>query len=222
MTRVLLLLFLATGAHARELRILFVGNSLTYFNDMPRMVERLGRVRTESVAFPDYSLEDHLRDPRTREALAKKWDVVVLQQGPSAMVSSRQQLLRDVRAFADRTRAKIALLTVWPSRARSGDFDRVIESYRLAAEAVGGVVIPAGVAWKQVLEQRPDIALYSEDGFHPSKTGSYLMALTVYRTLVGPLPSARDDAQRYLVSVVAGIAAAPRATLPPPREDRAH
>src|SRR6266851_5488241 len=45
-------------------RVLFIGNSLTYANSMPAMVEGIARsigeaIHCETVAFSDYSLEDH-------------------------------------------------------------------------------------------------------------------------------------------------------------------
>lgn len=186
----------AAAPRTPVLRVLFVGNSLTYENDLPGMVKRLAemngqRVETAVAAYPNYSLEDHLQDRRTLAVLREKpWDVVVLQQGPSALESSRQQLLRDTRAFAQLLRgvrkpARIALLMVWPSRARSGDSLRVAESYRLAAEAIGGVLIPAGEAWRK---SHTGVELYGADGFHPSEAGTYLVALSVYRALFGVAP----------------------------------
>jgi hypothetical protein len=184
---------------APALRILFVGNSLTYTNQMPEMVKRLAAdggqaVEVSMVAFPDFSLEDHLHDRRTLTALDRQWDVVILQQGPSALESSRRALLRDAQSLARLTRKKgnprIALLMVWPARSRSMDFERVVESYRLAGDAVGGTVIPAGATWQKVLREHAGIPLYSADGFHPSPAGSYLTALAVYRTVIGPFPEA--------------------------------
>lgn len=175
------------------LRILFIGNSLTYTNDLPRMVQQMagGEVQVAMVAFPDYALEDHLRDERTLAALDREaWDFIVVQQGPSAMESSRAALLRDAQALARRTKGKsrLAFLMVWPSAARARDFPRVAESYRLAAEATGGVFIPAGLAWQESMRKRPDIVLYAADGFHPAPAGSRLAAIEVVRALTGKEP----------------------------------
>jgi hypothetical protein len=79
---------------------------------------------------------------------------------------------------------------VWPSARRIADFPRVEESYRLAAQAVDGTFVPSGVNWRRALAHDPTIALYGPDGYHPSAAGSWLSAMTLYRTLAGPLPSA--------------------------------
>ncbi len=88
----------------------------------------------ESVAKPDYSLEDHWNEREARRAIARGWDLVVLQQGPSALPESRVLLVEFARRFdveIRKTGARTALYMVWPSRARRADFDRVSESYAI-------------------------------------------------------------------------------------------
>ncbi|MBK5259070.1 MAG: SGNH/GDSL hydrolase family protein [Thermoanaerobaculia bacterium] len=189
----LALLMTSANLHAESLRILFVGNSLTYSNDMPAIVKALGKadgrmIDVSVAAYPNFSLEDHLADGRALKMLRKsKWDFVVMQQGPSAMPDSRELLIRDAVRMANAIRksgATPVMLTVWPSMARAGDFDRVIESYRLAAEASGSLLVPAGESWKRTLERDPAAGLYRADGFHPSEAGSKLVAGVLYRALL--------------------------------------
>src|SRR5438309_4049155 len=67
--------------------ILFIGNSLTYQNDLPGMVEGLAeaagqKLPSAQVAFGGYSLADHLQQGDALRAIARGgWRVVVLQQG---------------------------------------------------------------------------------------------------------------------------------------------
>ncbi len=180
-------------------RILFVGNSLTYENDLPGMVCLLARsagrsVVCESVALPDYGLEQHWQSGGARKAIAGgRWDVVVLQQGPSALPESRRVLVDYTRRFdtdIKKAGAKTALYMVWPSRQRRGDVEAVSQSYRAAARSVGGLLLPVGDAWRSASAVAPDLPLYSADGFHPSGVGTYLAALVVYRGLFGvPAPA---------------------------------
>ncbi len=150
----------------------------------------------------NFSLEDHWNQGNARAAIAKGgWSVVVLQQGPSALPESRV-LLRDyVKRFAAEARktgARTALYMVWPSKARTRDFDDVSESYTLAARDVDGILLPAGDAWREAWRRDPSLALYADDGFHPSPLGSYVAALTVWRGLSAQpalgLPGPRDVA----------------------------
>lgn len=175
-------------------RVLFIGNSLTYENDLPRMVQALSRaggheVVVAMVARPDYGLEQHWSGS---EALARiadgNWDVVVLQQGPSSLDASRENLRLWTARFARRIRdagAEPALYMVWPAASRHGDFPRVSESYRLAAGDVDGILLPAGDAWLEAWRLDPEVQLYGPDGFHPSQAGTYLAALTIVGRLYG-------------------------------------
>ena len=195
-------------AESATLRILLIGNSLTAANNLPAIVEALGRakdgqtVEATAVTANNFSLEDHWNQGNARAAIAKGgWSVVVLQQGPSALPESRV-LLRDyVRRFAAEARkngARTALYMVWPAKARTRDFDDVSESYTLAARDVDGILLPAGDAWREAWRRDPSLALYADDGFHPSPLGSYLAALAVWRGLSAQpalgLPGPRDVA----------------------------
>lgn len=180
-------------------RILFIGNSLTYQNDLPGMVCQLGRAagRTlacESVARPDYGLEEHWQSGEARAAIARGgWDVVVLQQGPSALPESRRLLIDYTRRFdaeIKKAGARTALYMVWPSRQRRGDAEGVSQSYRVAAKAVDATLLPVGDAWRDAWATDRDLPLYATDNFHPSGVGTYLAALVVYRHLIGePAPA---------------------------------
>ena len=140
----------------------------------------------ESVAKPDYSLEDHWNERDARQAIARGWDVVVLQQGPSALSESRVLLVDYTKRFdaeIRRTGARTALYMVWPSRTRRGDFPGVSQSYTAAAKAVGGLLLPAGDAWRAAWSIDPDLALYGPDGLHPTTMGTYLASLVIYRQI---------------------------------------
>jgi hypothetical protein len=176
--------------------VLFVGNSLTYANELPEMVRALAlasgkTLRIGMVANPDWSLEDHWNGGAARSVVRRGWEVVVLQQGPSSLPESRELLIDYTRRFAGEIRAAgatPALYAVWPSRSRLGDFDRASESYRLAAEDVDGMLFPAGEAWRAGWREDPGLPLYAADGLHPSVAGTYAAALVIYARLLGRSP----------------------------------
>ena len=189
------------GAQAptvRPLRVLCIGNSLTASNNLPDIVMRLamadGRPQPlmRMVAVGGYSLEDHWNQGEAQRAIAEgPWDFVVLQQGPSALVESRQLLVAYARRFGDaikKANARPAMYMVWPSENRRADFGGVSESYRAAAKAIGAVVLGAGEAWSLILQRQRGLALYSSDGLHPTFAGSYLAALVIYQGLYERTP----------------------------------
>jgi hypothetical protein len=180
-------------------RILFIGNSLTYVNDLPGIVRALahssGRrgVVVEDVAFPGFSLDDHRQAGDAERAIARgRWDVVVLQQGPSALPESRVQLIAATRHFAAaiaKGGGRTALYSVWPAESRRFDFQRASESYRLAAAEVDGIFLPVADAWLAAWRRDSTLALYSPDGLHPTRAGSYLAALVVAGALFDRAPA---------------------------------
>ena len=185
------------GPGEDDLAILFIGNSLTYWNDMPDILERLledadiGPVYVDMQAFANWGLTDHWEDIRTRNLIESGgWDVVALQQGPSA-TEGRPSLLQYSALFAaeiEAAGARTALYMVWPAEDRSFDFDGVSDSYRTAAEQVDGLLYPAGEAWRAAWVRDPTLELYGPDRFHPSLLGSYLVALVIYEQLSGKDP----------------------------------
>jgi hypothetical protein len=185
---------LLSAEEPQRLRVLFIGNSLTYANDLPAMVARIGSLDGKAVQFrvlarADASLEDHLASRELREMLSERWDWIVLQQGPSSLPESRTALRRDAKKIASlaRSPARIALLMVWPPRSRSRAWDQVSASYRLASEDVDGVLIPAGEQLRAVIDSDPSMPLLSADGFHPSVAGTYLAALATWHALTNHL-----------------------------------
>jgi hypothetical protein len=58
----------------------------------------------------------------------------------------------------------------------------------MAAERVGGLLLPAGDAWQEAWAADSALQLYGPDGFHPSPMGSYLAALVVAGQLTGRSP----------------------------------
>jgi len=167
-------------------------------NDLPAMVQRLGRsdpgrtVTVASVAFPDFALEDHWNQGDALKAIdAGPWDFVVLQQGPSALPDSRTNLIEWTGRFAEEIRrvgARPAVYMVWPELSRENVWSDVTESYRAAAAAVDGLLLPAGEALRSARAADPALALFGGDGFHPTVTGTYGAALVIYARLADVSP----------------------------------
>lgn len=169
-------------------RVLFIGNSLTYTNDMPRMVKHLADATGKSFAYgvvaqPNFSLEEHWATGIASVILAQAADIVVMQQGPSSVPANQAHLKYWTEQMALPIRASggtPALLMVWPATDRLFAFDAVRDSYYHAAAAVDGLFLAAGEAWRAAWARDPQIPTYSSDGFHPSAIGSMAVALTVY------------------------------------------
>jgi hypothetical protein len=176
-------------------RVLFIGNSLTYSNDLPGTVARLGAmadvtIAVASVALPNFAVIDHATGMSNAVEMLQQgdWDYVVLQQGPTTTQIGRDTLILAVRQLDPMIRragGRPALLMIWPPAGNPDAFDAVRQSYQQAADAVGGLFLPGGEAWRTVLVANPELPLYGPDGFHPGEVGTYLTALVVYEGITG-------------------------------------
>lgn len=187
-----------------SLKVLFIGNSLTYSNDLPRTIAQLAlsaglpQCYCYQIAHANFALEDHYDWREAVNALEdESWDFVVMQQGPSALPSSRANLIQWAEVFGvliDENGAQAVMYGVWPEHDREFDFPNVAESYRLAAQNIGGLFAPAGEAWQFAWAADSTLPLYAADDFHPSTMGTYLAALTIFERLYDHTPVGVQEA----------------------------
>lgn len=181
--------------------ILIVGNSRTFYNDMPAMLRQLSssanspiKLQVETSTAPGASFEDHWSKLRTRRLLAAGWDEVILQGESGAQASMEQNESFQIYGaklaqLAKVTEGRPTLLINWPyDRSVFADYEaydrsehlaflREINS-RLATDARLERINLAGL-WESVRMADPSIKL-TTDGNHPTMAGSYLYALAIY------------------------------------------
>jgi hypothetical protein len=185
----------ATAAGGTPIRsILFIGNSLTFANDLPGMVALVAQadhdpVEVAGVTGSNLALIDHVKG--ATDAVARidgGWGFVVLQQGPTPAGVCRDTLVLAAMRLAPHIRgagARPVLFSPWARRQVPQSLDPAGESAGLAARAVGGVVAPVGIAWREALRADPSTPLYGPDGYHPAVAGTLLAALTIYDRVFG-------------------------------------
>jgi hypothetical protein len=175
-------------------RILFIGNSYLYTQDIPGIVQALAdsaggdKVAVATLAGPDMALIDHWKNGSAKKEIVKGgWEWVVIQQGPSSVEVNRDTLRLAaalIAGEANKINAKTALFSAWPTSSRLQDFPRAIESYQLAATDVSGIFLPVASSWLGAWSRDANMLLYA-DGLHPSIAGAYLSSLVVYGRLLG-------------------------------------
>ncbi|UCG87920.1 MAG: hypothetical protein JSW71_05085 [Gemmatimonadota bacterium] len=186
------------------MRVLFVGNSATYTNGLPAMVQDMGSAGSVPIETVDESeggvdLDFHWHFGSARDALDNgRWNVVVLQGGAGETFEEYAVIWANaIRAVE----ARPALYMFCAAPPYLDDFDDLRVSYRTAAEEARAELYAAAEACMAAWSIDPDLPLSEPDG-HPSVMGSYLAALTIYRGITGREPpsltnlgiSAEDDA----------------------------
>ena len=173
-------------------RLLFVGNSLTYTNNLPILVKQAAEERgltieVKSLAYPNYAIVDHWADGQVQTLIETgKYDYVIIQQGPSSQSEGRNMLFdsgADYAALCKENGAELAYYMVWPPFDAYHRFDRVIKNYTEAARANKAILCPVGKAWKEYQDQTMDYSYYGFDGFHPSAQGSQAAAEVIASSL---------------------------------------
>lgn len=192
------------------MRILFIGNSFTYFNDMPKTVDAMLK-RTypdavvESVTKGGYFLSRHLDDDDALCGLAKaklseSWDYVILQEQSFCPVGDNERFMRGVLGLSELikpTGAKILMYSTWAYRNGSEKLektglgyeemkDMLLSAYTKAAIAVGGDVVDVGNLFYGIMKEHPECDLLKDtDNYHPSALGSLAIASLFSLTLGG-------------------------------------
>ena len=192
----LVALFLAACASPKSPRILFIGNSYTYFNSgIDKQLQGLApHIATSLIGVGGYTLRDHLNAGAATQSIRQaQWDYVVLQEQSQTPVLDPQKFFEAVRDFDVEVRASGAhtiLLMTW-ERPDSINYGVTTANLAAAYQKVGSEldipVAPAGLAFARSLSERPDLILYSQDG-HPTLYGTYLAACVLYSTIFGESP----------------------------------
>jgi hypothetical protein len=132
-------------------------------------------------------LEDHWNDGELQKLmLSGNYDYVVVQQGPSSQSEGKHMLIdygAKIKALCDKHNSQLVFFMVWPSKHYYHTFHGVINNYKLAAKMNHALVSPAGTVWKAYDLEKNLENLYSDDDFHPSKTGTFLASLTLFKTI---------------------------------------
>ncbi len=209
----IMLVLLPAGVGAEEpLRVLFVGNSYTYANDLPGVLRKIveagkvRQIRTQQLTPGGASFETHWKDRQVIRLLGEKtWDVVILQGQSQRPSFPKRQRLRQVDSYAKQLAAKIRVAKAEPLLFmtwgyRKGDRhnfkpdtyrkmqERLRIGYTEIARACGGKVAPVGMAWQKALAKKKGLDLWVGDGSHPNVKGTYLAACVFYKILVKKSP----------------------------------
>ncbi|WP_369992623.1 SGNH/GDSL hydrolase family protein [Winogradskyella sp.] len=170
-----------TNNSTKTYNILFVGNSLTYTNNLPKLVEATAKakditIKTQTIALPNYALIDHWNEGKVqKEIQTKQYDYVIVQQGPSSQEFGKEILInygKRFNAICKENNAQLCFFMVWPSLTYYKTFDGVIKNHREAAKLNDAILLPVGEAWKSYFDTSEQLDYYSTDGFHPSLRGS--------------------------------------------------
>ncbi len=205
------ILLFSTSAEARREKvynILFVGNSYTFYNDLPAMVQEIARRKSirmdcDRLLEGGANLQGHFHDEKSdklKERIkSRRYDAIILQDQSMMPAISPEETLDAVRKWAsllpkeneeNSKVPKLILFQTWgrmhPEGFDTDMQDKLTACYQKAADLHGGVVAPVGEAWRLWLsdsQRAKEYPLHVADGSHPNLAGSYLAASIIYATI---------------------------------------
>ena len=191
------------------LHMLFIGNSFTFYNDLPGMFTQLAcsgghKVQTGMAAEGGWTLAEHASSPQTNDKLIQqKWDLVILQEQsliPAIEPSRTLSMVPALRTLVGKVQAAGAqpvLFMTWGYR--DGKPEQGLQNYSemqaqlyygymSIAEELHIPVVQVGSAWARVRSLPNPMDLWQSDGSHPNEQGTYLAACAFYAAVFHQSP----------------------------------
>jgi len=219
---ILLLPTTLLGQKKEPIKVLFVGNSYTYFWNLPQQVSAMAEsqgieIITRQSTVGGSNLEEHWnrkRNTTSRDLIENgDWDFVVMNNHSMSTIDTPEDFDTYGKLFTDLIKSKGAepvLYMTWARKWNPLMQETITNGYNNLAKATGSHVVPVGPIWMESISLQPDINLYFEDGSHPSPEGTYLTALAFFRFFTGEstanipdrLETVDKDGEKFYLTII--------------------
>ncbi len=201
-------IYTTTYTYAQDTtRVLFIGNSLTYYNSMPQTFEDIARSKGDTCIVSVYApggtgFLNHVNDPNVYTHFRQgNWDYVILQPGSNESPGYSEpihQTLTRARKLKDSILhyspcAKILYYEisygVWGNsssdlQSYNNTMDLIRANLTYLADSTQLFFAPAGEAMRTAWNRDTSTMLWGSTGdIHPNAKGSYLIACTFYTSI---------------------------------------
>ncbi len=185
-------------------KVLFIGNSLSGYNNMPDMLKELSIIADkgiyiERVFFYGRSLlEISLTEALSNKLKSKTWDFIILQDSPYriAYPDSFTQFpitvgIKRIQDQLPNKGTKLVLFMPWAYKDGMAWYKNFTDDYFemqqkiydnsiILANNFNLQIAPVGWSWNNVMLDNSSIELFLPDMSHPTEEGSYLTACVIY------------------------------------------
>lgn len=206
-------------------KILFIGNSFTFFNDMPNSIfaplckasgldVEVCQVTVGGHSLIEYAKGDSDMDVKARELLLSgEFSAAVLQDQSNMPVSDFPRSMRGATLLAElakRSNTPVYLYQTWGYKDGKHGIERfggtteamahgLKAAYTKIGCEIGARLCPVGDAMLDVYKQNVT-ELYDPDGYHPSRDGSTIAALVIFESIFGFSPTLTPDIKKELAA----------------------
>lgn len=199
-------------------KVLFIGNSFTFYSDIPKLFGKLAAsadrsVEVDSVTQGSWTLskfadknDDYGKIVDEKLNASNDYDAVVLQDQSTRSVDNYSGFLSGAKALqakinATQKNATVYLYSTWGWEEEAATRkttvpeleQKIREAYDRAAAEMGVKVSHVGTAFSKIYTDYPAYRLYWwKDNKHPSYLGAYLSACVHVATILGCDPRTAD------------------------------
>jgi hypothetical protein len=171
-------------------RVLFVGNSHTYFNSgvNTHLQSLLNAVHPEWGAVIQaqtgggYYLQNHCDDPNTIAAIENgNWDLVILQEQSSRPMNDPDLFYAaatELDSVITHSGALTGFYMTWAWKNNPEMYEPIRDAYNYIGAYLDALVAPCGICYHNSVAADSTINLYAPDNYHPSLYGTYMVACT--------------------------------------------
>ena len=188
------------------MKVLFLGNSHTYMNDMPYLFRMTAEASSDEpcdvtmLAYSGRDLEWHRKEYFSLRfaLLYGNYDYCVIQQAAHPF-PPEETTMKNGSALISLCRTcgvQPVLYMTWAEKAYPENQQKMIDTYTRLAREENVLLAAAGIVWRDVKDRHPEIELFFKDGEHASPYGDFLIASVIYRTL---RPAAEVKAPEKLI-----------------------
>ena len=197
---------------AKKLRVLFIGNSYIFTNNLPDMLFQIAKSQGDTLVWDGnliggFTFANHFSNALTKQKIALgNWDFVILQGQSQEAAFPDWQVNANTIPFAKKLDSLVnasnactetQFFMTWGRK--NGDASNCAgfppictfigmqnllrDRYLEMARVSKGSVSPVGEAWRSSIASKPFLELYNPDQSHPIATGTFLSALVFYQTI---------------------------------------
>ena len=165
-------------------RVLFVGNSYVYYNNLAQMIGLITdsmdtKIICKKSTIGAATLGQHWNGSRGLQSkqiiAANKFDIVVIQDNSMWPLEHKDSLFTYGQLFCNYIRANGAkpyLYNTWAREKTPETQSKINEVYNALAAAENAVNVPVGTSFDLARKTFPSMNLFHPDGSHPSAVGT--------------------------------------------------
>jgi hypothetical protein len=173
------------------IKLLFIGNSHTYYNDMVAMFkekchENNMDVHVTMLTHGGKTLLWHSDEHEVRfNILFGDYDYVILQDAAHPFGGEESLLngVEKIKKYIDQTKTKTILYMTWAEKSSPQNQKKMSSAYKNVAKKTNSLLAPVGEYWEDIIFEYPNIELFAKDGEHSSQLGSYLTSNILYYSI---------------------------------------